>query len=84
MENSIVRKFQNTHLKGCHIVRGLYIREDCSEHFVFEHKEWKGQRKTFVFEFGCGYLEELRTEMNTMEKYLMEIPKCDYAEYVTF
>lgn len=88
METSIVRKFRNEYsgllCRSGSIVRGLYIRSDCSELFIFEHKEWKGQRRTFVFEFGCGYLEELRTEVNTMEKYLLEIPKCDLAEYITF
>ena len=87
MKMSVVKKFMEEHpqlFRGIQIVRGLYIRSDCTEIFVLEQEEWKNNRNAFVFEFGCGNLEKLRTEVNIMEKYLMEIPNCDYAEYVTF
>lgn len=87
MSKSVVKSFIEEHSNMFHgftIVRGLYLRYDCSETFVLECAEWKSQRITFVFEFGCGYLESRKEEINTMEKYLMDISKVDYAEYITF
>ena len=66
------------------IVRGLYLRIGSTEFFVLEQKEWKNQRKTFVFEFDCGHFVSCQTETNTMEKFMMDIPEADYAEYVSY
>lgn len=75
---------KNSDLIGhMHIVRGLYLRSGCDETFVLEYPEFKCGRRTFVFCLNCGNLEEIRTEFNTMEKYILEIPKCEFAEYYT-
>ena len=87
MSKSVVKSFIEEHSNmfyGCTIVRGLYLRDDCNEIFVMECEEWKSQRKTFVFEFCCGYFESCKTEINVMEKYLMDISKVDHAEYTAF
>ena len=87
MKNTVICKFMSEHrslFEGFIISRGLYLRENCTEFIILECEEWKNQRKTFVFEFGCGCLASCKTEFNTMEKYLIDIPKSDFAEYVTF
>ena len=87
MKMSVVNKFMEEHsqlFRGNQIVRGLYIRIDCVEIFVLEQREWKNQRNTFVFRFECGNFVSCNTEINTMEKYLLEIPNSDFAEYVDF
>lgn len=87
MKMSIVKKFMEEHsqfFRGNNIVRGLYIRSDCTEIFVLEQAEWKGNRNTFVFRFDCGSLASCNTEVNTMEKYILEIAHSDFAEYVDF
>ena len=87
MNNIAVKKFVDTHydfFDGDLLTRGLYIRFDTSELFVIERKAWKDKRDTFVFEFNCGCFVSCRTEINTMEKYILEIHKSDYAEYITF
>ncbi len=71
-------------LKDTPIVRGLYIRMCCTELFILEEREWKNQRRTFVFEFDCGHFVSCKTEVNTMEKYLVDIPNVCYAEYVSY
>ena len=85
-KNTIIEKFleeQHMLFLRVPIVRGLYLRMDCTELFSIECREWKNQRRTFVFEYGCGYLDSCKTETNTMEKYLMYISKAEHAEYVT-
>lgn len=87
MKMSIVKKFMEEHYQFFHgnqIVRGLYIRTDCTEIFVLEQAEWKNNRKTFVFKFECGNFASCNTEINTMEKYILEIAHSDFAEYVDF
>lgn len=86
MGNSVVREFfrKQDILSDADIVRGLYLIMDCTELFVFECEELNNKRKTYVFEYGCGQFDSCRTETNTMEKYLMDIPNADYAEYVNF
>ena len=87
MKMSVVNKFMEEHsdfFRGNQIVRGLYIRIDCVEFFVLEQEEWKNQRKTFVFRFECGNFAHCNTEINTMEKYFLEIPNSNDAEYITF
>ena len=87
MEKSVIKVFIKEHSSlFCNdmVARGLYLRMDCAEVIVLEYREFKNQRRTFVFEFGCGYLESCKTEINTMEKYLMDISKSDHAEYITF
>ena len=87
MLNNVINEFMvaNKPLLGdINIVRGLYLRMDCTELFILEHREWRGQRKTFVFEFCCGLLNSCRTEANTMGKYLCDITKAELAEYATF
>lgn len=87
MKDTIVYKFMSEHkrfFRDSRIYRGLYLRISCTEFFILEEKEWKNNRKTFVFEFDCGYLVSCNTELNTMEKYLIDISKFDFAEYITF
>lgn len=84
MENIISKFIKDMPiLKDIPVVRGLYIRDNTTEIFILECEEWKNQRKTFVFEFDCGYFVSCKTEVNTMEKYLMDISKVDRAEYVS-
>ena len=84
--NNIIHDFVKKQdiLKDAFIVRGLYLRTGCTELFILECREWKNQRTTFVFDFDCGYFVSCKTETNTMEKYLMDIPNADHAEYVSF
>ena len=86
-KNCIVGKFMEEHsqfFRGNQIVRGLYIRDGGVELFVLEQKEWKDKRTTFVFQFDCGTFASCKTEINTMEKYLLEIPDADFAEFVNY
>ena len=85
MRNNLIGKFISEHsnfFNGNSIVRGIYLRMDCTELFILECSEWKNKRTTFVFEFDCGYFCSCKTEINTMEKYLMDISKYEHAEYV--
>lgn len=83
MENNINRFIGEMRMfRDIPIVRGLYLRMDCTELFILESREWKNQRRTFVFEFDCGHFVSCKTETNTMEKYLMDVYKADHAEFV--
>lgn len=84
--NSIIHNFikEQSMLSDAHIVRGLYLGTGCTQLFILERREWKNQRTTFVFEFDCGHFVSCKTEINTMEKYLLDISNVDRAEYVTF
>lgn len=83
--NNIVNDFikKQEILKDIPIIRGLYIRSNTTELFILECEEWKNQRRTFVFEFDCGYFLSCKTETNTMEKYLMDVFNADRVEYVS-
>jgi hypothetical protein len=84
MENVINRFIGEMPMfKDVSIVRGLYLRMDCTELFILESREWKNQRRTFVFEFDCGHFVSCKTEINTMEKYLMDVPNAHYVEYTS-
>ena len=87
MKMSVVNKFMEEHsqfFRGNQIVRGLYIRIDCVEFFVLEQRGWENKCNTFVFRFECGSFVSCSTEINTMERYFLEISNSDYAEYVVF
>lgn len=82
MENSAIRNFlrNNKMISTDMVARGLYLHDDCRETIILE-LDWN--KTVFVFVNDCGCLVECRTEKNTFDKYILQIPNCDYAEYET-
>ena len=58
--------------------RGISIRLGYAD---IEFKKCPKCGELIEIEFECGDLTSCRTEINTMEKYLMKIPFADYATY---
>ena len=81
---SVIQKFLDEHsdIRNQNLERCLYSRCDCEEKFVFECREWNGNKKTFVFVYDCGNFAECYTEYNTFGKYLLIAPWCDFMEVV--
>lgn len=79
---SIIKEFLENHrdIAEQNLERAMYIG-DAVEMFIFECREWKGVRKTFVFVYECGHFSECRTEYNTFNKYLFShAPDCHHLE----
>lgn len=65
-------------LLDAYLNRGLYLCFEMQELFIYELRGGK----TIVFEYECkDCLTDFRTEVNTMEKYILQIPKADFALY---
>ena len=82
----MLQKFLADHkdFKGVPLKRALYIFDGDEEFFILEGKEYKGNRKVYVFRYCLGYFSECYTEMNTFDQYLILIPVSVNAEYTTF
>ena len=72
----------NALLNGVSIERALYLRNNCTEIIVLQCN-YKN-KKCFIFEHDCGVLNAIKSEFDSMEKYMMLIPNSEYAEYITF
>ena len=82
----MISKFLCTHGEdfGIQPERALYIFDGNNQTYIFEEREYKGLRKTFVFKYSMGYLSECHTEVNTFDKHFALIPNSLHTEYITF
>lgn len=80
---SVIKNFLEKHrdLQDHDFKRGAYIRFGSEERFIFECREFKGMKKTFVFIYDCGIFSECHTEYNAFDKYLFSmVCECDFME----
>ncbi len=87
MKNTIIKNFMDEHktfFEDSNITRGLYIfSNESHEMYIIERNSYR-KNEVFVFEFDCGNFISCRTETDTMNKYLSDIIKSEYSEYVVF
>lgn len=60
----------------------LYAQNYMEEYFVIEFHSRNENRKTFVLKFGCGHLESINTQYNTMQMFLGAINNYEYSEFI--
>ena len=80
---SIIKEFLENHpdLHGIDFSRKMHIHNGTMDMFIFELPEWKGRKKTSVFDYDCGQFYECRTEYDTFNKYLFSLAtECDFME----
>lgn len=58
----------------------LYLQDNCEGIYVIQATNGT----CFIFRLDCGVLQDIKTERNAMEKYMMRIPTSEYAEYIVF
>lgn len=82
----MINKFLSTHGEdfGIQPERALYICDGNNTTYIFEAREYKDRKKTFMFRYSMGYLTECRTEVNTFDMYFALVPMALHAEYITF